>query len=387
MTPGARLAAAIEIIDTVAQGESAERALTRWARSSRYAGSKDRAAIRDHVFDVLRQWRSTAWLGGGETGRARVIGLLKGQGLDPAEFFTGDGYAPDDLSENDVGGAPIESAPIGVKRDVPDWLIPLYQDAFGDGMEDVLSLGQRRAPVFLRVNQRKATRDEAMAALARDDIQTKVAALSPTALEVTKNARRVAGSQAYNQGLVELQDVASQALVDFLPITNGQRVLDYCAGGGGKSLAMAARADLDLVAHDVSAARMTDVAPRALRAGVRIETTTTPEGKFDLVLCDAPCSGAGSWRRAPQAKWLLTPSRLSELAQLQHDILDAASGFVAPGGVLAYATCSVFSVENEEQVAAFIARHPDWNVTLSRLISPLDGGDGFFLALLEKPAA
>jgi 16S rRNA (cytosine967-C5)-methyltransferase len=161
-------------------------------------------------------------------------------------------------------------------------------------------------------------------------------------------------------------------------------VLDYCAGGGGKTLAMAARARLKLFAHDVDPRRMRDLPARAKRAGARVTLTEAPQGPFDLVLADAPCSGSGSWRRAPEGKWLLTPDRLAGVIAVQAQILDRIATLVAPGGVLAYATCSLLRAENEAQIAAFQARSPGWSLASQRRLTPLDGGDGFFVAVLRR---
>ncbi|CAN0591661.1 unnamed protein product, partial [Laminaria digitata] len=185
--------------------------------------------------------------------------------------------------------------------------------------------------------------------------------LSPTALRVSEGARAIARSDAYLSGAVELQDAASQAVVDALPLRPGLSVLDYCAGGGGKALAMAARlAGGRVDAHDAAPQRMVDLPARADRAGADVRIVQKPRGSYDLVFCDVPCSGSGAWRRAPEGKWRLTQARLSELCAIQAGILDQAARLVAPGGCLAYATCSVRGEENAEQVRAFLARAPGW---------------------------
>ncbi|MCR8549667.1 RsmB/NOP family class I SAM-dependent RNA methyltransferase [Salipiger sp. P9] len=384
MTPAARIAAAAGILDRIAEGTPAEQALLGWARASRFAGSKDRAAVRDHVFDVLRRWRSTAATGGGETGRARLLGLLRQEGTDPDTLFTGEGHAPAPLSaaERAAGHAPSEGAEAG---DLPDWLWPRFRDSLGEDAAATAEALRHRAPVFLRVNSLRATSEEAMAALAEDGIETRPHPLAATALEVTGGARKIARSRAFAAGLVELQDAASQAVVAALPLTPGLRVLDYCAGGGGKALAMAARTGGPVEAHDANPGRMADLPARAARAGAEILRRDRPAGRYDLVLCDVPCSGSGSWRRAPEGKWRLTPEGLAELCTVQAGILETAAGLVAPGGTLAYATCSVLDCENGAQSAAFLAAHPGWRCTGSRQFLPRDGGDGFFVACLASP--
>ena len=398
MTPVARISAAIEILDAVMDGESAERVLTSWARGHRYAGSKDRAAIRDHVFDALRCLRSFSWLGGaggrisdGEdgarpTGRQLMIGMLRDSGVDLDTMFLEARFAPEPLTEGETDLPELPDAPRAVQLDCPDWILPLYDSVLGDDTEAVLNRARSRAPVFLRVNVEKETLAVAQEALLADAIEAEPHPLSPTALKVTLGARAVARSQAYLTGLVELQDAGSQAIIDALPLKDGMRVLDYCAGGGGKALAMAAQADLDVTAHDIDPARMQDIAPRASRAGATIATARLEElaDTYDLVLCDAPCSGSGSWARAPQAKWLLQDTRLQALTNLQSTILDDVVSRVAVGGILAYATCSMFAAENTVQVASFLERHPEFELEKDRLITPLEGGDGFYVAILVK---
>ncbi|MBU1829932.1 MAG: RsmB/NOP family class I SAM-dependent RNA methyltransferase [Alphaproteobacteria bacterium] len=390
MTPAARLSAAIEILDDVLVGENAERVLTTWARGHRYAGSKDRSAIRDLVFDAIRCLRSYAWLGGaGErpSGRQLILGALRAAGTDPDTLFCTDRFAPRPLHEGERElPAPLETAPRGVRLDCPDWLLPLYDASLGADADAVLELLRHRSEVFLRVNPRKATLDTAREALHKDDIDAVPHPLCDSALKVTRNARAVARSQAYLTGLVEIQDVGSQAILDVLPLEPGQSVLDYCAGGGGKALAIGARADVVLTAHDIDPARMQDIAPRASRAGIDITLARTSElaKAYDLILCDVPCSGSGAFSRSPQGKWALTENRLSHLVQIQADILDEVAPRVRPGGHLAYATCSLFKVENDDQVAKFAARHPEFSLRMSRHVSPLEGGDGFFIAVFQR---
>lgn len=379
MTPAARLSAAIEILDRWLSGQPAEKALVNWARGSRFAGSGDRAAVRDLVFDAIRCRRSFAALGGAETGRGLILGGLRARGTDPAALFTGEGHAPAPVTETGREPEGVEAL------DCPDWLAPHLQDSLGDRLGPVMEALRHRAPAFLRA---VGDRDQAIVDLATDGIVAEPHPLAATALVVTEGARRIQTSHAYLGGRVELQDAASQAVVEALPLQDGDRVLDFCAGGGGKTLAMAARARLDLVAHDVEPRRMADLPARAKRAGIRARQLGTDQalsGRYELVLADAPCSGSGSWRRAPEGKWLLTPERLQDLLDIQTDILDRLAPVVADGGILAYATCSLLDVENEAQVAAFLHRHPGWGRERTLSLTPLDGGDGFHLSLLRAP--
>lgn len=384
VTPGARIAAAIEILDTMHDGLAAEQALTRWARRSRFAGSKDRAAIRDHVFDVLRRRREALYYGNGATGRTMILGLLRAQGVDPKSLFTGEGHAPAPLSDIEAV-LPEPPKDETIAWNLPLWLIDHFKTSLGEQASDSARALQDRAPVCLRVNIAKITVEAAASALAAEGIETSPNPHCDTALSVLEGARKIRNSNAFLEGLVELQDAASQAVVATL--SPGGQVLDYCAGGGGKSLALAMDTTRHVFAHDIDPARMRDLPPRAARAGATItavETKKLTESSFDTVLCDAPCSGSGAWRRAPEGKWTLTPERLLKLNEIQDDILKHAAGLVRPGGVLAYATCSVLRSENEDRIAAFTRLNPRWKVTFSKRFSIDTDGDGFFVAHLTQ---
>ncbi|MCF8486195.1 MAG: RsmB/NOP family class I SAM-dependent RNA methyltransferase [Rhodobacteraceae bacterium] len=382
MTPAARLSAAIEVLDAVLTGVPVEQALTGWGRASRFAGSGDRHAVRDLVFDALRCRRSYAALGGSLTGRGLILGGVRAGGQDPAVFFTGEGHAPRPVETDEAARPPTKAE----AYDLPDWLVPAMESSLGDDLLAISQKMQRRAPVFLRVNRAKTTVAAALRGLDAQGILAKSHPLCETALEVTEGARKVQSSQAFADGLVELQDAASQAVVAALPLFDGMRVLDLCAGGGGKTLAMAGQARVRLWAHDVNAARMRDLPARAERAGASVTLTYTPEGTgpYDLVLADAPCSGSGSWRRDPQGKWALTPQRLGEIMELQASILDKMPGLVAANGYLAYATCSLLEQENSAQIDAFLARNRGWHRVTEKHWTPLQDGDGFFLSVLTR---
>ena len=380
MTPAARVSAAIDVLDRILVGTSAEVALTNWGRANRFAGSGDRNAIRDHVFEALRCRSSFAALGGGLTGRGLMLGAIRASDQEVATVFSGEGHAPAKV-KNEAGTQPQGYDAL----DCPVWLGPRLEAALGADFAPVMRALQSRAPVFLRVNSAKATVPSAMAALGAEGIETALVNWVKTALEVIGNVRKIQTSQAYLTGLVELQDASSQAVIESLYLTPGAKVLDYCAGGGGKTLALAARG-AKVWAHDAYPARMTDLPMRATRAGVRVMITQNPvETKpYDMILTDVPCSGSGSWRRDPAGKWALTEARLAELAQIQAQILDTVAPLVRHGGTLAYATCSLLTEENEAQIAAFRARTPGFTLKTSRRFSPLTGGDGFFLATLTR---
>lgn len=385
MTPAARISAAIGILDAALAGENVERVLTNWGRGSRFAGSGDRAAVRDLVYDALRCRRSYAALGGGEHGRGLMLGALRAAGTDPSALFTGDGHAPPQIGPGDLGRPPEATEAM----DMPDWLIPELSRSLEEDLPGIAQAMRRRAPVFLRVNTLKTNVSQAVKALLEDGIVAQPHALADTALEVTEGARKIQTSQAYVSGLVELQDASSQAVVATLPLRDGMKVLDHCAGGGGKTLAMAAIAKVTVFAHDANPTRMRDLPSRAARAGASLTLIDTPEERapFDLILADVPCSGSGSWRRDPQGKWTLTPDRLHQIGALQDAILDRLAPMVGKGGVLAYATCSLLRCENDDRIAGFLARTPGWTLQKTVRLTPMTGGDGFFLALLTRQTA
>ena len=384
MTPGARVAAAIEILDMIEDGQAVEKSLTAWARRSRFAGSKDRAAVRDYVFAIVRNWRSDAIRGGNGTGRARIIGRLREMDADIDELFNGVGHAPEPLTDEEKarGQAPTEQADVW---NLPEWMLPEFEASLGETAANVAILLQARAPITIRVNLSKCNVSQAAADLAEIGIETQVNPVCETSLTITNGERKLRNSPAYLEGWVELQDASSQSIVTNLP--HAEHVLDYCAGGGGKALALAAQGR-QVIAHDINFDRMNDLPARAERAGASIKLLATDmvaaEGPFDLVLIDAPCSGSGAWRRSPEAKWALTEERLVELTKLQDQILDETVQFVSQAGTLVFATCSIFRRENEDRIAAFLSRHSDWHCHTETRLGVSEMADGFFAAHLKR---
>lgn len=393
MTPGARVQAAIEVVSEVLEGAPAERVLTRWARNSRFAGSKDRAAVRDHVFDALRQLRSAAWIGGrgGETlGPADAVGVLWGMlranGIDTERLFDGVGHAPQPYTPGESVPRDLADAPEAVRLDLPDWLLTRLTADHGEGARQIAAALRGRAPVTLRANRARMSGADLVETLRAEGQEAEAVTGVDGAIRLPGAPRGLTNLDSFEDGLWELQDAGSQALVNRLPVEAGARILDLCAGGGGKALAYAARGGGPVVAHDADPGRMRDLPTRAARAGVRIETTRDPEsaGPFAGIIADAPCSGSGSWRRAPDAKWRLMPDRLDDLRATQDGILDRAMGLVQPGGWVAYMTCSVLREENEARTDAAVARDPRFAEEDRWSCWPEDGGqDGFYLSLLR----
>ncbi|MEM8753738.1 MAG: RsmB/NOP family class I SAM-dependent RNA methyltransferase, partial [Pseudomonadota bacterium] len=356
---------------------------------ARYAGSKDRRAVADLVYDCLRRRRSLAWASGAEGGRGLLHGLAAAEGWPLDAVFSGEGHAPGPLTEDEKSagrGAP----PDPVRYDHPDWLEAPLKASLGDAYAAAMAAMAARAPVDLRVNRLKTDRDGALAALAEDGVEAAPLA-EPDAIRCPPGAR-VAASSAFRDGLVELQDAASQAVARAAAPRPGDAILDYCAGGGGKALAFASLTAeggvqrARVVAHDVEPKRMADIPARAARAGARIEVAggaalAAMGAVFDLVFVDAPCSGSGSWRRDPEGKWRLTETRFAELIETQREAFRAARAFLRPGGRIAYATCSQLDAENRGQTAFLLRSDAGLSLIDERAFRTDQGADGLYVAL------
>ncbi len=390
MIPAARVQAAIELLDEIVAaaregGASADSLVARYFKTRRYAGSKDRRAVRELVFRAIRRAGERP-----QSGRAAMLGLAQD---DPAllELFDGAPHGPAPLIADEA----VAAAGIA-----PAWLLKRFDPLIGKGERAALL---ERAPLDLRVNRLKGTRDQAAAFFPGATATPH----SPLGLRLPEGTQ-VEQSQAWWSGLVEIQDEGSQLLCLACGVRPGMTVLDLCAGAGGKSLALAAEMANEgrILASDTDRARLGRMAPRLARAGITIaETRLLDPGKeiaalagveADLVLVDAPCSGSGIWRRNPETRWRITPDRLSRVVNLQAQLLDIASQLVKPGGYLVYAVCSLLAEEGRGQAEAFarrsslVAAEVDMpagrDAGQGRLLSPgRDGTDGFFVARWQRP--
>ncbi|MEO5335687.1 MAG: RsmB/NOP family class I SAM-dependent RNA methyltransferase [Magnetospirillum sp. WYHS-4] len=406
MTPDARLQAAIEVLAEVeASRRPADRVLELYFRARRYAGAKDRRAVAEGVYGVLRRrarldwWLERLGLPGEARTRALLAASLDGY---PLDFQGAHGPSPLSDAERALAGVPAidhPDMPEAVALECPAWLEPPLRDAFGPDFAAALRALNRPAPVDLRVNTLKATREAARAALAAEGVEAFPTPRSPIGLRLAE-PKALGSLGAFREGLVEVQDEGSQLLALAVGAAPGMTVVDYCAGGGGKTLALGAAMGNRgrLIACDSDGRRLAKLDDRRRRAGLGIVETwvldgTAPDLAADRVLVDAPCSGTGTWRRAPEARWRLDAAALAALRETQGLILDRAAALVAPGGWLIYATCSVLAAENEDIVAAFLAAHPDFALhpvdaatPHLRLAPHATGTDGFFAAVLRFAA-
>jgi 16S rRNA (cytosine967-C5)-methyltransferase len=409
MTPAARLSAAIELIDTIdTQRIPAAKALKEWGTAHRYAGSGDRAAISGLIWDVLRRRASSAWIMEEDTPRARVLGMLKlERGLDVdaiAALCNGGRFAPEPLTERErtaLASRSLAEAPAHIAGDYPEWLDGYLAQVFGDDRVAEATAMASRAPLDLRVNTLKAKREKILSSLAHLGAQP--APWSPMGLRIVLGADArnpgIHAEEAFIKGAVEVQDEGSQLAALLSAAKPGEQVIDLCAGAGGKTLALAAmmQGKGRLIATDHDKRQLAPIHERLSRAGVHNADVRTPKGEgdtladiratADLVLIDAPCTGTGTWRRNPDAKWRMRPGALEVRLKDQATVLDRAAALVKPGGRIAYITCSVLPPENGEQVRAFIDRHSDFAVIPpAQVVTALwDKTKEFAAATLQTP--
>jgi 16S rRNA (cytosine967-C5)-methyltransferase len=424
MKRAGRLAAAIEVLaDLESRHRPAADALKDWGLSHRFAGSGDRAAIGNLVYDALRKRSSLAWRMGGDTPWHLALGVAIFEwGETPAALnaaFAGDSHGPPQIPET-FAAADLAAAPDHVRADLPEWLAPHFAAALGT---DWVAEGEAlagRPPLDLRVNTLKADREKVARRLAHlGAVPTRY---SPVGLRIppSDGARRhpnVQVEEAFQRGRFEVQDEGSQLCALLVGAKPGEQVLDLCAGAGGKTLALAAAMENrgQIHATDSDKSRLAPIFERLKRAGARNVQVRSPaagglsdlSGQMDRVLVDAPCTGTGVWRRRPDAKWRVTPEALAKRIAEQDAVLADAARFVKPDGILVYVTCSLLPPENGERVAAFLAGHPDfralaieavWSAALpgvapppqtlgeaSLLLTPRRSGtDGFFLAVFKR---
>lgn len=440
MTPGARLAAAIQLLDHISGGtRGTDRVIRDFFRARRYAGSKDRRAVSGRVYEVLRRRGLLDWwlarCAAAATPRLEIIAYLAVvDGQSAAEIgalFSGTAHCPEVLSaaeETLIGALQAQDIagldpPVPVAGNFPAWLEDPLRERFGTRLESEIAALNQPAPVDLRINLLNASgatrsleerRAEVLRRLGEHGIEAAPTALSPLGLRLAARAR-LEDSAPWRDGLIEIQDEGSQLVALLCAAEPGMTVIDYCAGAGGKTLALAAAmaGEGRLIACDIEARRLNRLEARAQRAGaggIERRVLEDGDGLADLqagaarVLVDAPCSGVGAWRRDPAARWRLTEDDLARLVGLQRNILRRAAALVAPGGRLIYATCSFLTAENEAQIDWFLREFTEFDLypvgeildaPWVRATASVDGRflsvtpgthgcDGFFAAVLER---
>jgi 16S rRNA (cytosine967-C5)-methyltransferase len=437
VTPGARVAATIELLDEIVSQSDrpADLVANAFFRARRFIGGGDRRAVADRVWGILRRYGQLFWWLDrtrypDRSARALVAAdlmLIEALTLRDAQaMFDGGRYRPPPLNEAEMRalrqmeGHSLShpEQPDWVRLNVQEWLVLHLREAYGEAWGREIAALNALPPVDLRVNRLKATVEEARRALQKEGIETEPMRYAANGLRLKRRLSVVAGD-VFQNGLIEIQDEGSQLVAALVDARPGMQVADYCAGAGGKTLAIAAGMNNKgrVVAMDVLETRLDRSAQRLRRAGVHnverralgagnAKWLKRQKGVFDRVLVDAPCTGTGTWRRNPDGRWTLAPEDLAELLPKQAEILDAASRLVKPGGALIYATCSVLPAENERQIEAFVERCEDfaavpvadlWPAAVGSAppseiaqspylrLSPLKHGtDGFFAAVLGR---
>jgi 16S rRNA (cytosine967-C5)-methyltransferase len=382
MRLGGRVAGAIDVLaDIDARRRPVADALKDWGLAHRFAGSGDRAAIGNIVYDALRMRLSHAWLMDDDSPTALAYAVLFRQwGFTPEALqadFADDRFAPPALTDANLdafSSRSLNDAPLHVQGDIPDWIQPSFEANFGeDWLVEAKALAGRPT-LDLRANTLKASQEKVVKALERSGAKASNIARNGIRIAAGEGASRlpnVTAELSFQKGWFEVQDEGSQIVADLVEPQEHDQVLDYCAGGGGKTLAMSAAMHNkgQVHAYDADRKRLAPIIERLRRAGTRnvqvhddARQLDRLVGKLDAVLVDAPCTGTGTWRRRPDTKWRLTAKNLDERIAQQQEALTEAAAFVKPGGALLYVTCSILPEENDRQAERFCAENPSFSV-------------------------
>jgi len=425
MKPAAQIQAAIELLELIEDTKSpADRLMAQYFRDHRYIGSKDKAAISEWLYIALRRKASLAWLieqiGLPIDSRGILaVAVAQSEGVVVTEMFNGEQYAPSKLSHVEktalasLDSVKLSEAPDWARLNIPEWLAPKLLRSLGDGFEVEMLALQDRAATDIRVNTLKVTRENLIKELESQGFSPQPTPVSPNGLRFSTRVS-LFNQNSFKNGWFEVQDEGSQLLAAVCDVKPGMRVVDFCAGAGGKTLALSAMMENKGVLHacDVHSKRLGNLSKRTKRAGVhnvqthllsseRDKWVKRNVGKMDVVLIDAPCTGTGTWRRSPDAKWNLQAEDLQNLIKVQNNILESAARLLKPGGKLFYATCSLLEDENEQQIELFLSENKDFSAGSInniggdselyqlrnhqlRTFPAKSGMDGFFVAALEK---
>jgi 16S rRNA (cytosine967-C5)-methyltransferase len=430
MRDGARIQTAIDILEKIATGKTPmDNTIRDYLHHKRYIGSKDRKAIVEMVYDIVRATARLGWwvdkIKLADTPRSRAIAFLMLSGASPYDVtirFTGEQYCPEELNSQeqkaleDLEGKTLnhDDMPDAIQGECPEWATEFLKDLFGDDFAPQMSAMLEPAKIDLRVNTIKLDVEQAQSSLAKDGVETTRTTYAPYGLRAIGKPY-MSATKAFHKGFVEIQDEGSQLIAHLCGVKPGMRVMDFCAGGGGKTLGLAAAMEGKgiIFALDNNSRRLEKGRRRYKKADVHnVEVRSLEDEKnrkwlrrqkdaMDVVLVDAPCSSSGTWRRNPDLRWQFYGPTLEEIKLLQAEILARVADKVKIGGRLIYATCSLFKSENEEQMEAFLKAHPNYKIipvpsvwgdqtpcpveTDFLRLTPKDHQtDGFFTAILER---
>lgn len=404
MRVSARFRAAQEILDLLLTREMSSKTIINWERGNKFAGSKDRKNIRDIVFHCLRNKRYFLyWWGKAKrdsAGRKLVLSYIVDRfgsdsldrendffGIKDFDFLPLSDSENEILSENWLKRVEINEDPI--KYSYPDFLDRDLKISLNGDFSKVMEMLSTRAPVYLRANKIKISTSNLIKKLHIEGFEVEQNSKNMDILKVLNEPKKMKLSSLFLEGAFEFQDLGSQNIGHRIPVTEGMKILDFCAGGGGKSLALASKFcnRIKLHAYDINSTRLESFKLRAKRSGAQIKFLNKESvfnETYDLILVDVPCSGTGTWRRDPFAKWNLNSSNLQKISEIQMDILEKVSSQVERGGSICYITCSLLKKENEENISVFLKKDNRYEAGMYHQVSPLEGGDGFFMALLNK---
>ncbi len=396
-----RAAAAINILDDYLKGYPLEKALKQWFKKNRFAGSNDRRNIRDLVFDILRKrlilyypFQINEYV---ENGRILVLSYLF--------LYKKGSFSLEDIKENKYLSPPINSneliilnninrlvkkAPKNISLNYPEFLEEKLTQSLGNNFNAIMEIFLKRAPVYLRINQNKINLKEAKIKLENQGIFSEICPSSNYALKIISGEKLIKNSLSYQLGEVELQDLSSQLTTEFIQISSGKKILDFCSGSGGKALAIASRLrnKVDLFAYDLNNLKYKNLIYRTNKAGANITIIDSKQlikykNFFDIVFVDAPCSGTGTWRRDPKIKWELNDQKLTLLTKNQYSIVKQACSYLKNGGFLIYVVCSLLEDEGDLIIRKYLLHHKNYSKVKSGIFHPINASDGFYFSVLK----
>ena len=396
-----RADAAINILDDYLKGYPLEKTLKQWFKKNRFAGSNDRRNIRDLVFDILRKrlilyypFQINEYV---ENGRILVLSYLF--------LYKKGSFSLEDIKKNKYLSPPINSneliilnninrlvkkAPKNISLNYPEFLEEKLSQSLGNNFNAIMELFLKRAPVYLRINQNKINLKEAKIKLENQGIFSEICPSSNYALKVISGEKLIKNSSSYQLGEVELQDLSSQLTTELIQISSGKKILDFCAGSGGKALAIASRLrnKADIFAYDLNDLKYKNLNYRANKAGANITILDSKQlikykNFFDIVFVDAPCSGTGTWRRDPKIKWELNDQKLTLLTKNQYSIVKQACSYLKNGGFLIYVVCSLLEDEGDLIIRKYLLHHKNYSKVNSGTFHPINASDGFYFSVLK----